>query len=261
MPFPLAHPAAVLPLRRTCPAWLNFPALVIGSLVPDAGYLLRGLGDLSHHLRGLLLFCLPAGLAAFLLFKVTAPPVLALMPASIRQIFLPTIEKHAAARFGVRALVSVIVSILLGAVTHVFWDSATHRNGWLVQHVPLLRQPLLAVGHRHLRLCYILWYGSTFAGVACLAAAYQNWRLPVLVPPAARPPKISGPIIFGLLVLPIALAHHTFHSMAGNLAVAGSSLLVILAFVYRTEHLLKNSSEDVKPVDASANAITSGPEA
>ena len=39
MPFPLAHPAAVLPFRRYCSRWLNFPALVIGSLVPDLGYL------------------------------------------------------------------------------------------------------------------------------------------------------------------------------------------------------------------------------
>jgi len=39
MPFPVAHPAAVLPLRRYCPRYLSFPALVVGSLSPDLGYL------------------------------------------------------------------------------------------------------------------------------------------------------------------------------------------------------------------------------
>jgi len=32
MPFPLAHPAAVLPLKRFCPQRLSFSALVIGAL-------------------------------------------------------------------------------------------------------------------------------------------------------------------------------------------------------------------------------------
>jgi hypothetical protein len=40
MPFPLAHPAAVLPLRRYCPKYLSFPVLIVGSLVPDVGYCL-----------------------------------------------------------------------------------------------------------------------------------------------------------------------------------------------------------------------------
>jgi hypothetical protein len=64
MPFPLAHPAAVLPLRRV--QALCFPALVLGSLTPDFGYLFADLSRLSHHLLGSLLFCLPAGLLAYL---------------------------------------------------------------------------------------------------------------------------------------------------------------------------------------------------
>ena len=36
MPFTLAHPAAVLPLRR----WLWFPGLVAGAVAPDVGYYL-----------------------------------------------------------------------------------------------------------------------------------------------------------------------------------------------------------------------------
>ena len=38
MPWTFAHPAAILPLRRFCPAPLDFSALVIGSMVPDLGY-------------------------------------------------------------------------------------------------------------------------------------------------------------------------------------------------------------------------------
>jgi Domain of unknown function (DUF4184) len=38
MPWTLAHPAAVLPLRPLCPHRLSFGALVVGSVSPDIGY-------------------------------------------------------------------------------------------------------------------------------------------------------------------------------------------------------------------------------
>ena len=52
MPFPLAHPAAVLPLGRHYPRYLSFPALIIGSLSPDVGYCSGHfrLGEFSHRL-------------------------------------------------------------------------------------------------------------------------------------------------------------------------------------------------------------------
>jgi hypothetical protein len=55
MPYPLAHPAAVLPLRRLCPRRLSFPALVVGSLCPDVGYPL-GVSRFSHSFSQELLF-------------------------------------------------------------------------------------------------------------------------------------------------------------------------------------------------------------
>ena len=71
MPFTLAHPAAVLPLRRFCPRFLNFPALVVGSVGPDAGYAFGWLGadQVSHRFLGSFVFCLPVGLVLVGLFK------------------------------------------------------------------------------------------------------------------------------------------------------------------------------------------------
>src|SRR5882672_6336607 len=70
MPFTLAHPAAVLPLRR----WprLDFVALVIGSMTPDFGYYLL-LPDMrleTHSFAGSLETCLPVGLLLVLLFHI-----------------------------------------------------------------------------------------------------------------------------------------------------------------------------------------------
>lgn len=71
MPFPVAHPAAVSPLRRYCPRYLCFPALVAGSLAPDVGYVFghRHVDWFSHRFwAGSFGFCLPAGLLLDLLY-------------------------------------------------------------------------------------------------------------------------------------------------------------------------------------------------
>ena len=59
MPYPFAHPAAVLPLARLLGRAGSPSALAIGSMIPDAWYFVPGLvrAD-SHGAAGLLWFCL-----------------------------------------------------------------------------------------------------------------------------------------------------------------------------------------------------------
>ncbi|MGZ5543302.1 MAG: DUF4184 family protein, partial [Limisphaerales bacterium] len=51
MPLTCSHPAAILPFKCFTPRHLNFAALMIGSMSPDAGYFIgeRGLAKLAHH--------------------------------------------------------------------------------------------------------------------------------------------------------------------------------------------------------------------
>jgi hypothetical protein len=171
MPFPLAHPAAVLPLRRLCPRRFNFPALVIGSLCPDVGY---GFGRLhldqfSHRfLAGSFGFCLPVGLLLVLLFYRLRWPVVQRLPARHRRIFEPLCLRPAG------SLWVVVISLLVGAWTHIFLDSLTHANGWLVEHLPVL-QTSLGAGNFSLQVCDLLYSITTFVGVLWLALAYLNW--------------------------------------------------------------------------------------
>src|SRR5215471_2898907 len=92
MAFPLAHPAAVLPFRRWF-KWLNFPALVIGSLVPDAGYLVPPFDELSHRFLGSLVFGLPVGGVILAAFYALRMPVAVRMPRAIRRSILQVCER------------------------------------------------------------------------------------------------------------------------------------------------------------------------
>lgn len=76
MPFTLAHPAAILPLRRFVPA-LPLGALVAGSMAHDLEYLVRlaQRRDQGHSAVGFLAFDLPMALVVLLAFDRFLMPV------------------------------------------------------------------------------------------------------------------------------------------------------------------------------------------
>src|SRR2546430_9438136 len=96
MAFPLAHPAAVLPLRRFCSKHLNFTALLIGAIVPDLSYFPDGigLGHFAHTLRGCFGFSLPVGWLAMLIFYGVGEPLLRGLPAPHRDVLLPPFPRE-----------------------------------------------------------------------------------------------------------------------------------------------------------------------
>jgi hypothetical protein len=172
MPFPLAHPAAVLPLRRFCPRYFSFPALIIGSLTPDAGYAFGSLNveNFSHRLlAGNFGFCLPMGLVFVLGFYLVRSPVVHLLPALYQRAFLPLCQRP------VGPLWSIVVSLLIGAWTHQLLDALTHPEFWLVQYMPDLLARVLSVGSHRFLLCEVLYAGCTFSGVAWLVMVYLRW--------------------------------------------------------------------------------------
>ncbi len=173
MPFTLAHPAAVLPLRR----WpqLDFSALVIGSLTPDFGYylLMPDARLQTHSFAGSLATCLPVGLILLLLFHILKRPLCETLPQPHRGALLPLALRPTSTR--PRALLATAVSVLLGIWTHLLWDAFTHRLSWGPQHLPLLRTVLFTFAGKDYWLSDLLqWLGSV-AGIAALLLAYRRW--------------------------------------------------------------------------------------
>jgi hypothetical protein len=138
VPYPFAHPAAVLPLIRPM-GRLGVPsALVIGSMVPDAWYLVPGLvrAD-SHSLAGMFWFCLPLGYLLYLLWngsRARAP------------------------------LHAVAASLLVGALTHFGWDAVAHAYAW--RGVNVLQHASTVLGS-----AFIVWWCLGSARLAILAGA------------------------------------------------------------------------------------------
>lgn len=158
MPLTIAHPAAVMPLRHT---GLPFSALVVGSIAPDLEYLfhLSPTGHIGHTIPGLLIFCVPVSLVSLLIYhRIWAPAANSLMNRSGDEFrFFPL------SQFGL-----ICLAIIIGAFSHLAWDSFTHSYGWMVQRVPILRTPIWESSWGTLRLFKILQHSSTSIGLIIL---------------------------------------------------------------------------------------------
>lgn len=189
MPITFAHPAAVVPFARF---GLPLSALVVGSMVPDLPYFLHlNTGaDYAHRMPGLVLFCLPAGIGSLWLFhRVLKQPLLHLLPPAHGARLARAVQPFPflpASRLLVAAL-----SVLLGAVTHVIWDSFTHRNGWMVQHVPIFSTVVLSTSYGSLYLFKVLQYLSSLLGTLLLGYAYWRWAIQVREEQAFQPAPLG----------------------------------------------------------------------
>lgn len=173
MPFTLAHPVAVLPLARSR---LSFSALVVGSMAPDFPYFVTFSTrfQFGHSLAGVFAFCLPAGLLVlFLYHQLLKRPILERLPIQARQCFQSSVEPFHFLPLGRFAI--ICASIILGAITHIVWDSFTHAHGWMVQRIPALQQTVMQFGHSDLKVYKVLQHGSSVIGVALILWYYHRW--------------------------------------------------------------------------------------
>ena len=178
MPFTLAHPAAILPLRYV--RFLRTAPLIIGAVTPDVPYYISegmsgGLGRVdTHSLVGSYAVDLPMGVALLVCALLLREPLTALLPTRARWLCLHALEpfRHNPLEWAFAPL-----AILLGIWTHVFWDSLTHGGGWAVRHLPVLEQTVTIGGYAG-TLFHVLQYVSSAVGLAIMVWWYRHLRVP-----------------------------------------------------------------------------------
>ena len=230
MPFPLAHPAAVLPLRRFCPWPLHLPALVVGSMAPDLAYFLGKfhVDVFAHQFWGSVIFSVPAGLVC-LLALYTGRNVLHRSLPLERQPPILRLPWPAPGPVWV-----LVLSLVVGAWTHFFFDAFTHTTGWFVLRLPWLRFSLATVEGRSIRLCSFLWYFCSFVGTGLVFLAFRGWQRSAIegVGGRRRVDYWEAFLVAATLV-PIEVAHHFLRNWRGMLAVAILTVLLLLVVLWR----------------------------
>ena len=160
----------MLPLRRCSTRYFNFPALVIGSIVPDVSYCLEKYHAdlLAHSIRGCFLFSLPVGWGLMLIFYALAESLVSFLPAPHRAALLPACRKPDQGWF------VIPLSLLIGSATHVLWDSLTHETGWIVEHSSFLQLKLIRWQGHSFQMYRLLWHLSTWMAFLVLYRAYAR---------------------------------------------------------------------------------------
>jgi hypothetical protein len=199
VPFTLAHPALVVPLRR----WLSVGALGCGAMAPDAGYYLPGWlltrlswypsAEVTHTLAAAIGFDAAVGLVLWVLWRVPVRlAVLGSLPdpwrtAALREsaVVLP------GRRVPVRLLL-LYVSSAVGAGLHVVLDVLTHERP---------QTPEVLVDETILGLpvaSFLQWFLSV---VGLVLLTWWGWRWLDGVAPIAdvRPPARLVVVVGGAL--------------------------------------------------------------
>jgi hypothetical protein len=177
MPITPAHAAVAPPLQRLLrPLGLAVPlsALVIGTMMPDFEYLIRlspG-GGSWHTLPGVVTICLPVGLLVWWVFRtLIGPALLRLLPPAMAA----TAGGQVAAGPTARLVPAAALGVLLGAFSHLLWDSFTHEARWGVREFPSLDRELPVQYIGPVPRYELLQYASSIVGLLIIAALIWRW--------------------------------------------------------------------------------------
>jgi Domain of unknown function (DUF4184) len=171
MPFTISHAAVVLPFSRLLARQRLLSATVIGAMVPDFGVFFPWrLGRVeTHSILSLLTFCLPLGMMTYWIFQsLIKVPLTEVLPegayARWRAFASPADPRSA------RQWLLAAAGILGGAVTHLVWDGFTHEGARGVRMFPMLDDPILEIGRRHVAGVGLMQDLSSLIGLTVVLA-------------------------------------------------------------------------------------------
>ncbi len=178
MPFTFSHPAIILPLIKYSGRKFSLTGLIIGSMTPDFEYFFRMKiqSNFSHTIAGLFYFDLPIGiLFAFVFHNIIRNSLYSNLPIFFSE-RLKIFKVFNWNQYFKQHYFVVIISTLLGAASHLFWDSFTHIHGYSVQAFSIMQDTFDIAGNK-IPVFKILQHLSTLLGGFFLAVAF--YRLPI----------------------------------------------------------------------------------
>jgi len=193
MPFTVSHPALVLPLKQIWPSRFSLTGLIAGAMSPDLIYFLlcdtseRGF---SHSWAGLFWFCLPAGLVfSFVFHRLFKTPIVNHLPWFLERRFSGLAESKFVIR-DAAGWITLIGSVLLGALSHFLWDSFTHPAGEMANALPFLNEQVALFGMSR-PVCRWLQHLSTlWGGLMVFFFLFRSRHVPR--PTRTRPLRPAG---------------------------------------------------------------------
>lgn len=162
MPFTLAHPAVVIFSKNKN---FNLLGLILGSMAPDFIYFLlfNPSSNLGHTLSGFVILNLPiCFLLNYLILKFIKNPFIINLPSKICNYYTYLINYN----FNFKSTKDIFIftySCIVGMLTHIIWDAFTHKTGYFVVNINLLKESIHILGYQ-VPFFKLLQHGSTLLG-------------------------------------------------------------------------------------------------
>jgi hypothetical protein len=229
MPFTAAHPAIVLPLLRS--RYFSATGLIIGSLSPDFEYFFKMSVDslYSHTKAGLFYFDLPVTcLLALVFHQVVKRNLINNLPVFFQKRFQDTLNFNFI-NYLKRNWWIFVISALIGAASHILWDSFTHNNRFFVrQFSDIYKSVSVPFNGANYPLFYVLQQISTVVGLI-IVAIYVLTKKPHAVQPLATPRIIYWICVVALATVILRVRFFLFPSdyNLGNVVVSSIAGLLL----------------------------------
>lgn len=162
MPFTLAHPAVVIFSKNKN---FNLLGLILGSMAPDFIYFLlfNPSSNLGHTLSGFVILNLPiCFLLNYLILKFIKNPFIINLPSKICNYYTYLINYN----FNFKSTKDIFIftySCIVGMLTHIIWDAFTHKTGYFVVTINLLKESIHILGYQ-VPFFKLLQHGSSLLG-------------------------------------------------------------------------------------------------
>ena len=225
VPFTVSHAAAILPIRAR---WLSTSALVIGAMTPDLPLFAPFLPyttDATHTVFGTLVTNTAVGFAIFVIWHgFLARPADWFAPSAIRKRLTPAQQPGLRTRLSSwPRLAGVLVSLLLGGLTHQVLDWFTH-GGTVVTD----RFTVFQIDVAGMPLYYFLQIALSVVGLVLLVHWAVRWFAAAPVRTLQRQPSTLGKIAARATVSGAAVGA-TVATAWGLHRVGGSSETLVFA--------------------------------
>ncbi len=227
MPFTFSHPAIVLPLNKIFKKYVSLIGLIIGSLTPDFEYFLRMRikSEYGHSLVGCLWFDLLLGLIlCFAFHQIIKKPLIDNLPEFIQKRLQELRNSNWLNYFKNNWLI-VCISIIIGAYSHIFWDSFTHQNRFFTNYLGLNKELFFG-----LPTYKILQHFSTIFGTLIIVIYFLKLK----IIDASVKPKLNYWLKISILssvILIIRIVLGLKYTDYGNIIVSGISAFMLSLFI------------------------------
>ncbi len=203
MPFTFSHPAIVLPFCKSKKIPVSATGLIIGTMVPDFEFLflLRESPYIGHLWPGILLFNIPAAVAAAFIFHlVVRNSLIGHLPQFLQRRFSKYLLFNWIKYFK-QHYMAFLVCALLGVLSHIFIDAFTHKGGFMAKPASFF-QAEINLFIFPLPVYFILQLLTSAVG-----GLYILWYV-LKLPQQKSPEKIPGLVQYWLLyffLIPVIL--------------------------------------------------------